>query len=267
MGSCQTTIIDLHEENEADMEAVLDLLKKRINLQSFHSQATLVLFPSEENQFKALSALRNYGIENVKIKPLFFHDSERVSGSGDFVENIRCGLLVGWFTVAQPINIYHGSLSSISEIVERISPPGSELAFISGSPAPIACLGWESCLSTKYYGTTEEVKSVKDHLCGAGYSESLISVTWSQDTESIESKGQENRVAEGEEVGLNYHGSIMLKEQLGEARVDGINVREDNQNIQLSEEVMKSKSQETFSFSSEDELTNSLVPIVKLQEV
>ena len=180
--SYQTTIINVDSESGNDAESVMNLLKSRVLVEA-SVQATLVLFPSEESQCRALSLIRNCAIDSVKVKPFFFNDYKHASG--DFVENIRCGILVGSFNISSPLNIFYGSLSDIYEIVQKISPPGSQIAFISGSPAQITCMSSRGLnVKATYYGTAEEV-NVLENVIQQSCSSSVKVIRASKEVDNV----------------------------------------------------------------------------------
>jgi hypothetical protein len=169
-------IVIIQLDNEENLESVLELLKRRLLLQRV-SQATLVLFPSEASQFKALSLVRN--LENkdlsLKIRPLLFYGFTHVSG--EFDENLQFGLLVGSFSVtAPPLKIYHSSILNLPKIVERICTAGSTVAVITGKDVPIVQIHSSETLARKvtYFGTSEEISKFKIHIKKAGKTGSKV---------------------------------------------------------------------------------------------
>ena len=152
--SYPTVIIDVNKDIRSETDAVLDLLQRRVLVKT-KEQATIALFPTEECQFRALSSLRNSGIVDMKVKPLFFNGYAHESG--DFTENLRCGVLFGSFAIISPLNMYYDSLSDIHEIILKICPDGSNIAFVSGSAAQL------TCLSSK--GVKIEQANASDLLC------------------------------------------------------------------------------------------------------
>ena len=167
-------VVNWNNEVQTDTEQVLNMLRNRLSMKAV-GQVTMILFPSEESQCKVLSVLRSYGIADVKIKPIFFHDFEY--RCGDFVENIRCGLLVGWFKVATPLLISYSSRSKVLDLVRLLSEVGTPVAVISGCPDLVIGLqNGDLQLDTTFFGTPEETSILKDVLTNAGLRWSSVNV-------------------------------------------------------------------------------------------
>jgi hypothetical protein len=164
LDTCEVVIV--HLDKEDDLESVLDLLKKRLLLER-ESLATLVLFPSEDSQFKALSCVRGLESKDIslKIRPLLFHGVSQVSG--EFDENLKFGLLVGSFSVSTPpLKIFHNSILSLSKIVDKICTAGSDVAFITGQDVQSVQIHSSLTLPMKvtYFGTSEEMSKLEIHM-------------------------------------------------------------------------------------------------------
>ena len=79
---------------------------------------------------------------------------------------MKFGLLVGKFSVlSPPLNVYHSSIASLSNIVEKISPALSSVGVISDMSASLIQVH-SDILSRKvtYFGSGEEIHKLKTQL-------------------------------------------------------------------------------------------------------
>ena len=154
--------VDLADE-DGDEEG-LQFLMRRAN-QVDDNYATIVLFSSETSQQRALSFLRTMLKDKQPIpiiKPLFFDGYERCSDY--FLENLRCGVLEGIFSLSAPLKMYHETTSKLLDIIEKLDVNKCEVAVITDKGIPVvqlhsACQGYQTKVT--YYSFSEDLTKFK----------------------------------------------------------------------------------------------------------
>jgi hypothetical protein len=101
---------------------------------------------------------------SFKAIPLLFHS--KACSSGDISENIQFAVLFGNFSVLlPPISMYHSNITNLLNIVEKISPPKSTVAFISDLKSPLVQVHSAILAAdVTYFGPSAEVNKFKQHL-------------------------------------------------------------------------------------------------------
>ena len=130
-------------------------------------QARVITFPSEAQQFEVLSYLRNQQLSKdplFKVFPLIFQSN--AFPTGDICENIQFSVIFGNFVVlSPPLSMYYSNISCILNIVEKICPPKSNVAFISDLKSPLVQVHSETVSSdVAYFGLSAEVDKFKQQF-------------------------------------------------------------------------------------------------------
>ena len=158
-------VVTVHLADQEDYDLVCAFVMRRANL-TYDFHATIVLFFSEMSQQEALSFWRTMLKDKepmIKIKPLFFSGYEKYSG--EFLENLQCGIIVGNFNISKPFKMHHDSISKLPEIVENLSTTELEMAVIAVKNIPILQLHSNAIQvnlrSVTYFGSPEDLEKVK----------------------------------------------------------------------------------------------------------
>jgi hypothetical protein len=130
-------------------------------------QARVITFPSEAQQFEVLQYLRNQQLSKdplLKVIPLIFQSNAFLTG--DICENIQFSVIFGNFVVlSPPLSMYYSNISGILNIVEKICPPKSNVAFISDLKSPLVQVHSETVSSdVSYFGLSAEVDKFRQQF-------------------------------------------------------------------------------------------------------
>ena len=180
----------LQAHKEENMDDIMELAQQRAR-SGLEFNATVIILPSELLQFKALSVVRNLagGNPDIRITPLLFSGKSKVSG--DFAENLEFGILFGVFTVLDPpMNIYHSSLNSLYQIMEKICPPCSSVAVVADASSSLVLMH-SNILTRKvtYFGYPDDLVKLQTQVLKHARSESKAMETEVEASDSVDAAG------------------------------------------------------------------------------